>query len=125
MNFFEIFTVIKENVNFRYLLIAFGLKQGTMNGFGLLLSDIFTPYGYSAGYISFIGVCLFVSGIAGVITCSIIADKTLKLKAIMLGLSLTVSISLTVLAIYVADVFSFRLILAMIGATFCGLPFLP
>jgi MFS family permease len=125
LNLFETFTVVKDNASFRYLLIAFGLKQGTMNTFGLLISDIFTPFGYPAGLLALYGMVFFFSGIAGTIVFAIIADRTLKLKAILFTLAITVGAQLALIACFAADVISTRLLIALALSTFFGVPFLP
>ena len=125
LDVFQIFQLFRDNKNFRYLLIAFMLKQGIMNGFGLLISDLFTPFGYSAGYLATVGICFFGSGIIGTIIFSIIADRTHQLKAILMCLCFLVIVTLALVALWVEDVWSIKLALAFLFCTFSGVPFLP
>ena len=46
-DFFDTFRLMCTNKNFGLLAMIFVVKQGTLNSFGLLLSDLLTPFGFS------------------------------------------------------------------------------
>jgi predicted MFS family arabinose efflux permease len=101
VNFFDIIKVIKENSNFTLLAIIFAIKQATLNGFAGFLSDILTPYGFSASQIAFVGLIYGISGIAGSIIVTIVLDKTHAYKNTLLTITATITLTLVLIILYV------------------------
>ena len=124
LNVCEILQELKINKNFRYLLLAFSIVQGTMNSFGLVLSDLFTPFGYSAGFLALCGIIFLVSGIVGTIVFSILADRTSKLKCIQVMLPVLTMTALGGIALFITDMVSVRLGASLILIAFAGQAFL-
>ena len=96
-----------------------------MNSYGLLISDLFTPFGFSPGLIAIYGIVFFFSGISGTIVFAIIADKTLKLKLILLILGGCTTLGVFGVSLFVTDIFSARVVFTLILCTFFGVAFLP
>ena len=60
-NFLEGLKLMWKNKNFGLLALIFALKQGTLNSFGMLLSDILTPFGFEAERLATLGLIFMVS----------------------------------------------------------------
>jgi hypothetical protein len=74
-----------------------------MNSFGLLVSDLFTPFGFTSGTIAKCGIIFFSSGITGTVVFAILADKTRKLKMILGALPVGIIIALCLLVLFIRD----------------------
>ena len=125
LNFFEAFSLLKKDANFRNLMIAFSLKQGAMAGFALFISDILTPFGYSAKLLAAYGFMFFFTGLFGSIFYGILADRTRRFKCILLVLLGTIITGITSMLIVTKDVYSARLILTLVFTTFSSAPLTP
>ena len=97
VNFFDIFDVIKNNSNFTILAIIFALKQATLTAFGGLMSDVLSPFGYTASQIAQLGVIFFVCGVTGAILVTIVLDKTHAFKYTLV--TLTAAIAATIIQV--------------------------
>ena len=63
----------------------------------MLVSDIYTPFGYTARIMANYGVLLFFSGIVGTIIFGIVIDKTQMLKKALILSCLGTAASLIVI----------------------------
>ena len=94
LDFFQTFKVIKEDSKFGLLIFAFALKQGAMQGYGILVSDVYTPFGFTARLMANYGVMLFFAGIVGTIFWGVFIDFSGKIKTSLITCCVGTALSL-------------------------------
>ena len=107
MNFLEGFKLMWSNKNFGLLAFIFAIKQGTLNTFGMLLSDILTPFGYTPDILAYFGILFLFGGMFGAIICTIVADRTKKFKVCLMFCCIGVAYSTLQFTVFIKDVDSF------------------
>ena len=65
-----------KNKNFIYLLIFFGLSNGTLSSFSIVVNILIHPFGYTSFHTSILGGILIVFGLIGSFTASLYVAKT-------------------------------------------------
>ena len=124
-NFFNTFTLMWQDSNFGLLALANAIKTGLLNNFGMLLSDLLSPYDYSPEFISMLGLISVISGVMGAVIVMIYVDKTRRYKSTVLTAITSVGISLTLLLVKIHDPFSFLFFFAMIITSAGSVAFIP
>ena len=86
---------MKKNRNFLVLAFAMAIPVGSCTSIPILMSNLFDPYGFTSGEISFIGLQLLIAGVVGAVSTGVIVDKTHKYKLMMRLILLTAAVVIT------------------------------
>lgn len=84
----EAFSVMKQNKSYLLLCLSFALMYGFYLSFGVMISNIFTPFGLTPNNISLVGLYLLLSGIFGAVIIGAFVDRTALYKSTMVILSI-------------------------------------
>ena len=106
-------------------MLAFGLKQGAMTAYGMLISDLYSPFGLSAKLLSIYTFCFFFIGILGAVCFGVYVDRTKKVKCTMVTIGLLGAVSVVLVSAFIHDILSWRLSIALFISTFASVPFMP
>lgn len=125
LNFMEGFKLMVNNPNFGLLAFIFAMKQGTLTSFGMLVSDILDPFGYSATHLATIGLIMLGGGVVGGIITTIIIDRTKAYVKTIMVLCVGIMFSTYGIIILIKDIDSFPLLICMILNSGFSVGFLP
>ena len=68
--------ILRENLNFLALCIAYALLAGSFLAIGSLISNMFTPYGWLPSKIAFASVGILCCGVSGALLIGVFLDTT-------------------------------------------------
>ena len=93
----QIFSKLKENLNFLLLLVAFALPEGSFLAITAIVSSVADPFGFTPSEISFLVFGMIFFGVAGAVKFGIILDKTGMYKMVMITNLLITVVATTIL----------------------------
>lgn len=74
---------VRDNCNFSTLLVAFSLPFGSFLAVGSLMSNIFTPFGFTGSQVAYISLALLISGVTGAVVFGALLDRFKFYKCLM------------------------------------------
>ena len=101
----QIFSKLRENLNFLLLLVAFALPEGSFLAITAIVSSVAHPFGFTPSEISFLVFSMIFFGVAGAVIFGIILDKTGMYKMIMYT-NLLITVVATIILCMVLSVFT-------------------
>ena len=125
LNYLDGFSMMFSNRNYGYVVLIFAIKQGTLSGFGMLITNILSPFGFTPSDLARIGLIFLVGGLVGGLCVTIIIDRTQAYKTTIIILALGCIGSTYGIISFLEDIESFALLFFMISNAFFSVGFLP
>jgi len=74
---------VRDNGNFSMLLVAFSLPFGSFLAVGSLMSNVFTPFGFTGSQVAYLSLALLFSGVTGAVVFGALLDRFKFYKCLM------------------------------------------
>ena len=127
LDFKSAFRAIFSNRNFMLLVVAFALPFGAIQAVGTLMSNIFTPFKFSATELAMLGLILLFTGILGAVTVGIVIDRTGWYKRSMnaIGFAVLSCTALIMTSLIVSHEKKFLIFILFGALGFCAIGYVP